>query len=453
MAARAPHGGAPPAVAVQPFHHCAHAAAEHGCGDVGLRRARIGLHGDPARLVVAARGRRAAAGREPTRRGPDELGGGPARHAPDAAAHGLFVRHSAGVANPGRHTDDAGQRAGYRGPGRAAGGAFPGQPRRPAVLRPADRFPRLGARTMRRRRNAAAAGAREDRGAEPQAQRTGERCAQRRPLLSVPSPAAVESARGRVDGLRAQARQARRPECAAARARRRRAWRVFLGDRGRHVAVARGALRHHAGHRHAAAARHRVAVRRDDGAPAEPPAPRRRARSTARGRRLRNPAAARRRQPAQHEPLALRTPRRRRSRYRPLYPCRVRCLPGPVRRRLVHRQGHLRRRCVRTCAGRSPAGEPRPQPRPAGRLLRALRPDQRRAAGRGIALALRRRREAPPPVDPRRLADHRLADAETAGSGRRGRERRDDPHARRQAEESAVGAVALEDLSTTCGAA
>ena len=67
------------------------------------------------------------------------------------------------------------------------------------------------------------------------------------------------------------------------------------------------------------------------------------------------------------------------------------------------------------------------------------------ATGRGIALALRRRREAPPPLDARRLADHRLADAAREGPGRRRRGRRGEAHPRRQAEESAVDAVAMED--------
>ena len=86
---------------------------------------------------------------------------------------------------------------------------------------------------------------------------------------------------------------------------------VIVGDT---LAAADGALRHHAGHGHAVAARRRPATRRDDGAPAEPAALRRLAQGGARGRRLRHPAAARRHQPAQREPLALCAPvRRRRS--------------------------------------------------------------------------------------------------------------------------------------------
>ena len=44
--------------------------------------------------------------------------------------------------------------------------------------------------------------------------------------------------------------------------------------------------------------------------------------------RLRHPAAARRRQPARHQPLALCAAVRRRSRHRPLHARGLRCLPG-----------------------------------------------------------------------------------------------------------------------------
>ena len=71
---------------------------------------------------------------------------------------------------------------------------------------------------------------------------------------------------------------------------------------------------------------------------------------------LRHPAAARRRQPARREPLALRAAVRRRAGHRSVHARGLRRLPGPVRRGLVHRQGHLRRRRVRAArsAGRLP---------------------------------------------------------------------------------------------------
>ncbi len=58
-------------------------------------------------------------------------------------------------------------------------------------------------------------------------------------------------------------------------------------------------------------------------------------------------------EPAEHEPLALRAPVRRRAGHRPVHARRLRRLPGPVRRRLVHRQGHLRRRRLRARARRT----------------------------------------------------------------------------------------------------
>ncbi len=130
--------------------------------------------------------------------------------------------------------------------------------------------------------------------------------------------------------------------------------------------------------------------------------------------------------------VALCAPARRRAGHRPLYPRRLRRLPGRVPGRLVHRQGDLRRRCVRTVAQGALSREPDPQSRPAGRLLRPRRAVERRAVVRGIPGPLRRRRQPPPPLDPRRLAARGLA----AAVGARAR--------RAAPEESALGAVALE---------
>ncbi len=73
---------------------------------------------------------------------------------------------------------------------------------------------------------------------------------------------------------------------------------------------------------------------------------------------------------------------RQRTGHRSLQRHRVGRLPGSVRRGLVHRQGHLRGRCVRGGAGRALPQQPDPQPRLAGRLLCARRVDQRRATVR-----------------------------------------------------------------------
>ena len=105
------------------------------------------------------------------------------------------------------------------------------------------------------------------------------------------------------------------------------------------------------------------------------------------------------------EPHALRPALRRRCRHRPVHARRQRRLPGPVRRGLVHRQGHLRRRCVRARARRPSAGEPRAQPRPARRLLRA----QRRCSATSNWSRNRRRATTP------------TSSAATAGSAATGR--------------------------------
>ena len=123
-------------------------------------------------------------------------------------------------------------------------------------------------------------------------------------VLPVPSPATLESARAGLDGLRAQARQARRPECASARQRAN----AFLARRRQYGGACRREVRHHARHRHATAARLRAAVRRCDGASAESSALRRRGgdRGRAGDRRLRHSATARRGEPARHQPVAVR---------------------------------------------------------------------------------------------------------------------------------------------------
>ena len=92
------------------------------------------------------------------------------------------------------------------------------------------------------------------------------------------------------------------------------------------------------------------------------------------------------------------------GRHRPLRGGRLRRLPGPVRRRLLYRQGHLRRRRLRGGARRPRAGEHAAQPRPLRGHLRARRPRLRRRGGRGVPVPLRRRRQAPAPLDARRLA-------------------------------------------------
>ena len=104
-------------------------------------------------------------------------------------------------------------------------------------------------------------------------------------------------------------------------------------------------IRDPARHGYATAARLGAAVRRSHGAPAEPRAVRRA--DAARLRGARHIAAARGRQPVGHEPVAICAFVRERTGNRPVHARRLRCVPGRVRRRLLHRQGDLRRRCVR----------------------------------------------------------------------------------------------------------
>ncbi len=118
-----------------------------------------------------------------------------------------------------------------------------------------------------------------------------------------------------------------------------------------------------------------------------------------------HPAAARGSEPSGHEPVALCPTVRKRGRHRPVYAHCLRCLSGPVRRGFVHRQRHLRRRCVRAITKGTFSREPDTQSRPAGRLLCKGRAALRCAVVRGLSLWLQRGREPPPPLDTRGLAD------------------------------------------------
>ena len=92
------------------------------------------------------------------------------------------------------------------------------------------------------------------------------------------------------------------------------------------------------------------------------------------------------------------------DRHRSLRCRRVRRVPGSVRRRLVCRQGHLRRRRVRGRAGRSGAGRLACSVTICSRGLRARRTGLGHRGGRRVSLALRRRRRTQPSLGTRRLA-------------------------------------------------
>ena len=199
-------------------------------------------------------------------------------------------------------------------------------------------------RLRRRRRRASCRGRR--RSSPPRAtgierSQSAVRPRTRRSLLSVPSRAALERARTRVDGLGAQARQDRGVQPAAAR--RHRHELHDAGRRARRPAV--GALLHHARLRHAAAARRRESAHRHHRASAEPSALRRRGRPRHRG--LRDSAAARQRHDGERGRIAVRPDLRRPHRRRPVHDRGLGRLPGSLRRRHLHRQGPLRRRRVR----------------------------------------------------------------------------------------------------------
>ena len=84
-------------------------------------------------------------------------------------------------------------------------------------------------------------------------------------------------------------------------------------------------------------------------------------------------------------------------------------------RRLVHRQGHLRRGRVRGGAGGTGAGERAAEPRPLRGRVRARRSRHRRRAVRERPLALRGRGGAPAPMGAWRLAAASV-DSRDAGS-------------------------------------
>ena len=161
-------------------------------------------------------------------------------------------------------------------------------------------------------------------------------------VLPLPPPAPMESARGRVDGMGAEARQARRVQPLRPRPARATAFSVVEGDLD---ADAERALRHHPRLRHRAPAGRGAAARRRHGAPAQP----RRVRPRARPRRarLRDPAAARRRFAPERASVAVRVDPLGASGRRSVHHGGVRRLSGPLRRGELHRERRLRRRRLR----------------------------------------------------------------------------------------------------------
>ena len=127
------------------------------------------------------------------------------------------------------------------------------------------------------------------------------------------------------------------------------------------------------------------------------------------------------------------------QRHRSLCVGRVRRLSGPVRRRLLLRQGHLRHRRLRGGAARPRARQHDAEPRSLRGHLRPLRARLRHRGGRGVSRPLRRGRGAPASLGARRLAASALDAGPGEGTGRHG--------ARASCPPSASGRC-----STICGA-
>ena len=295
----------------------------------------------------------------------------------------------------------------HAGTGRAtrrAGNPPSRQPRPESAFRAADRFPRR--RRARRAGRRGLAASRDRRHRPPERETPARR---QHALLPVPPSARVEPAPVDVDGLRTQARQARRPQPRAAgrqsRAR-------LQPDRGRPRRPAGHALRDHAGCRHPVAAGSRAPADRNHGASLEPAMVQQG--FAARGRGLRPAATAHLGDLERRSPQPLRTPVQRLHRARPIHARGVGRVPGPVRRSLVRGQGHLRRRRVQPLGRHAFSERPDPFARPAGRLVRESGVGQRHRTGRTPAQPLQRGSTPPPPLDPRRLADRAMAVADRA---------------------------------------
>ena len=325
-----------------------------------------------------------------------------------------------------------GERPGHRRAGRGARGALPRQPRRAPALRAADRLPR---RRQPRRCPATRRCSRTPRERIEALNRQLRRPARprRRPLLPVPPAAALEPARGRLDGLRAQARQAGRAQRAAARRRRASASRSSSATPRRCRTCATSSrstptrsCRATRPRKFVATMAHplnRAALRRPAGAP-----------RVVDGYGILQPrVGVSLPAPAARATRACSAASRASTRTRA--PCPTSTRTCSAKARSSARASTTSMRSSARSADRLPR-EPHPQPRPARRLLRARRAGQRRRSCSRTPVALRRRRQAPPPLDPRRLADRRAGCCRCACRARR---------RRRSAAQSAVGAVALED--------
>ncbi len=161
---------------------------------------------------------------------------------------------------------------------------------------------------------------------------------------------------------------------------------TFIDVGGRPPAVPAGRpLRHHARRRHAAAARGGAAAGRQDGASAQPAALRSaHAAASSRATRVLQPRVTPS-LPIGREGSLFQRVFSEHERHRSVRRRRLRRLSGPVRRGLLHRQGHLRRRRLRGRARRPRAREHAAQPRPVRGHLRPRRPGLRHRGRRGVS--------------------------------------------------------------------
>ena len=223
----------------------------------------------------------------------------------------------------------------------------------------------------------------------------------RRSLLPR-STARGSGTRARASGWAGSASAARsRSSTGCCAAPRTRASRSRSGDARR---LPRRPLLHHARLRHAPAARRREDADRHHRASAEPAALRpARSAASREGYGILQPRVSVTMASAAGSLFArhLRRPHRRRS----VHDRGLRRLPGPLRRRHLHRQGPLRRRRVRRGARGPRAGERAALARPVRGALRAHRARHRRRGRRRLSVERPRARAPAAPLGARRLAD------------------------------------------------
>ena len=164
-------------------------------------------------------------------------------------------------------------------------------------------------------------------------------------------PAPLERGRGRLDGLRTQARKADAVQRLSPRALRG----MLFGSRRRDRDSSLDQIRHHARYRHAVAARVGPPARRHDGASVEPAAVRSGARDCDGG--LQHSATARGREPAERAAFWFVRLHAGEAGIDPYTRAVSDVYQDLFQRRLVHRQRDLRGRCLRARAGRPLPGE------------------------------------------------------------------------------------------------